>query len=133
MRICVSTANLGEIDHETVRHTLQSMPDTWQVDYFSYTDDNFAPRLCAMHPRLQAKIPKMLAHETHPGYDYYVWIDGSIALADKDALSWLIGKCEGFDMASALFPHPAARQLPENWNTVFLKWRRAINTSSTDT
>ncbi len=104
MKICVSTANLGTIDPGAILHTQQVMPDTWHADYFSYNNDNFAPRSGALHPRLQAKIPKMLAHEMHPGYDYYVWIDGSIALRDKSALFWLISQCEGFDIA--LFPHP---------------------------
>ena len=77
MRICVSTANLGSIDADNVQHVMQAIPDAWSVDYFGYNDSNLPARHCALHPRLQAKIPKMLAHESHPGYDYYIWLDGS--------------------------------------------------------
>ena len=104
MRICVSTANLGSIDADNVQHVMQAIPDAWSVDYFGYNDSNLPARHCALHPRLQAKIPKMLAHESHPGYDYYIWLDGSIAMTRPDFITWLVEKCRNHDMA--LFRHP---------------------------
>ena len=111
MKICVSTANLGSIDPERILHTQQIVPGHWQVDYFGYTDDTLKPRVLALHPRLQAKIPKMLAHELAPGYDYYIWLDGSIALSNSHSVSWLIEKCANHDMA--LFRHPYRQRIKD--------------------
>ena len=104
MRICVSTANLGGIDATSMLHCPQTVPPSYTVDYAGYNDGNLAPRHNALHPRLQAKIPKMLAYELHPGYDYYVWIDGSILLHNAMSIAWLVEQCEGAEMA--LFRHP---------------------------
>ena len=111
MKICVSTANLGKIDPERILHAQQTLPSHWHVDYFGYTDDNLKPRELALHPRVQAKIPKMLAHELAPGYDYYIWLDGSIALSNSSSVSWLVERCANHDMA--LFRHPYRQRIED--------------------
>ena len=121
MKICVSTANLGNIDQDGLLHTLQRTPDTWSVDFFGYNDSNFPPRRGALHPRLQAKIPKMLAHELNPGYDYYIWLDGTIAMTQPDSITWLIEKCLDHDMA--LFQHPFRRSIKEEAEYCYAEMR----------
>ena len=41
---------------------------------------NQADRLNAMHPRLRAKMPKMLQWAEFPGYDYYIWVDSKLRM-----------------------------------------------------
>jgi len=51
-----------------------------------------------MHPRLQAKIPKMLAWDTDPGFDYYVWLDSTFSIVRPDAVEWIVNYCDGVDV-----------------------------------
>ena len=105
MRICISTANFGQIDHDDRAHQVQSVPAGWTVDYRIFDERVMPARTQAMHPRLQAKIPRCLGHELSPGYDYYVWIDGSIVLTHSLSLLWLVSHCESHDIALLCHPH----------------------------
>jgi hypothetical protein len=75
-----------------------------QCDFFKYDDNNYPTRMNALHSRLQAKIPKMLMHELHPGYDYYIWLDGNFSLVDSSAISNFINSCTNKD--ACFFAHP---------------------------
>lgn len=92
MKIAIVTASLGGFD-EVVKPVDQSIP----FDFYSFTDDNFPPRKHSMAPRLQAKIPKMFAWQLIPKYDYYLWLDGSITLKDKDQLKFFYDNIQGYD------------------------------------
>jgi hypothetical protein len=104
MRLLLSTANLGAIDDARLPHVAQIVPPGLTVDFVRFDDATFPPRRTALHPRLQAKLPKMLAHELRPGYDWYMWIDGSIYLAHAHAVIWMLSKLG--DEQIALFRHP---------------------------
>jgi len=82
----------------------QFVPDCTVVT-FRFTDLNFPPRVNAMTPRLQARIPKALGWMIVPGYDIYVWIDASFALEREDAVAWLVAPLSYNDWVC--FPHPA--------------------------
>ena len=73
------------------------------VDFVCFTAETHPTRERAMHPRLAGKIPKMLAWETHPGYDYYLWIDSCFALSRSDAVAWFLDQVGDHD--AAFFPH----------------------------
>jgi hypothetical protein len=104
MRILVTSANLGQIDPPGLRHCPQRTPVGTSIDLRYHTDHSLPPRVNALHPRLQAKIPKMLSHEMDPGYDFYLWLDSSIFLAHEDAILWMLGELGENEIA--LFRHP---------------------------
>lgn len=99
-KIALISANCGYLDKNLQnRHNKQTIP----VDFFYFDDNNFPPRSEALHPRLQAKIPKMFGWELAPGYDYYIWADAPIILSNEIAVEWLLSKVRGHDIA--LFRH----------------------------
>lgn len=115
MKIAVVTANLGNFDPE-IEYVPQSLP----YDFYKFTDKNFPPRFKSMTPRLQSRIVKMFHWQMIPQkYDYYIWVDSSCILSDKDSIKWFIEKCEGVDMA--VFKHPERNTIKEE--TDFLKER----------
>lgn len=95
MKIAVFSTNLGGIDSER-EHIDQSVP----YDYFLYTDENFPPRFNSLTPRLQAKIPKTFGWQLKPGYDYYIWLDGSITMSHPDTIKWLLENCKDVEIAT---------------------------------
>lgn len=109
MKIALLSANLGGVDKEH-DHVSQSI----SYDYFGLNDENFPPRSKAMMPRLQAKIPKFFGWQLFPGYDYYMWLDGSIALAHEDAIKYFKDSmecCGGHDIVVLRHPRrPNIRQ-----------------------
>ena len=64
---------------------------------------NQADRLNAMHPRLRAKMPKMLQWAEFPGYDYYIWVDSKLRMDNPKAAESLIEACAGKD--ASFFKH----------------------------
>lgn len=106
MKVAVISANLGGFDGLQV-HEPQSVP----CDYFLFTDENFPPRSYSMAPRLQAKIPKCFGWQMAPGYDFYLWIDGSHRLKHPESLRYFLDCCEGYDVVITRHPkRPNIRQ-----------------------
>ena len=99
MKIAIISANLGNFDI-VGQHVPQSIP----YDYFLFTDKNFRPRLKAMMPRLQSKIPKCFGWQMAPGYDYYLWIDAILTLTNPDSLKYFFENCQGYDIV--VLKHP---------------------------
>src|SRR3989344_702108 len=106
MKIAIISVNLGGFDKET-HHVPQSLAH----DYFMFTDENFPPRFNSLTPRLQAKIPKFFGWQLAPGYDYYVWLDGSFTITHPDTIKWLLQNCEGVDFA--VFKHDKRQTIAE--------------------
>lgn len=52
------------------------------IDVAFYNDDNSKSRVNSLHPRLKAKIPKMMEWHRCPGYDYYIWIDSKFIILE---------------------------------------------------
>lgn len=105
MSILVLTANLGNFDTQ-VDNTPQSIPH----DFYRFTDKNFPPCV-GLTPRLQYRIPKLYGWQMKPGYNYYIWIDGSFSLQNKDSVKWFIDKLGDADIA--LFIHPWRKTIKE--------------------
>lgn len=118
VKIAVITASLGNFDiiHPYCK---QSLP----YDYYAFTDKNFPPRFNSMTPRLQARIVKMFGWQMVPLHDYYIWVDASCILSDKDSVKWFLEKCQGVDMA--VFKHPNRGTIQEEAD--YLKERLKIN------
>ncbi len=68
-------------------HQLQS--EKHQISFNYYHDGNFPSRHLSMHPRLKAKIPKMLEWK-YVDSDWYVWMDSSVKLLDKDPVDKIL-------------------------------------------
>jgi len=112
MKICLTTANLANIDGATPKKILkQKLPSIFTLDIFQYDDTNFPPRINALSPRLQAKIPRMFGYELHPGYDFYIWMDGSINVTHPEAIKYLIEGLGSKEMF--LFRHPKRNSITQ--------------------
>lgn len=112
MKIAVISANSGGFDNGT-KHVPQSLP----YDYFMFNDENFPPRFNSMTPRLQAKIPKCFGWQMAPGYDYYLWIDGNLALTSRDSLKYFYDNCQNYDVVA--LQHP--RRNTVKWEARYLQ------------
>lgn len=62
------------------------------------SDETDSARPLAMHPRLRGKMPRMLAWEEHPGYDYYIWMDARFSLLDNKAIERMVDYCRDTDV-----------------------------------
>lgn len=94
LKVLVSTAAFGDNLYSTW------VPQTsakYAITYNRVTAETETPRALAMHPRLRAKIPKMLAWEEHADYDYYVWADSRFCIVDAQATEKLVDECDGVD------------------------------------
>ena len=61
-----------------------------RISWNYYHDNNSPSRHLAMHPRLKAKIPKMLEWRFVES-DWYVWMDSSVRLIDEDPVDKILG------------------------------------------
>ena len=74
-----------------------------------YDDSNSPSRKFAMHPRLKAKIPKMLEWKSYSA-DWYVWLDSSIKLnPNVDIPSIILKVSDGSPLC--LFRHSKGRSI----------------------
>jgi hypothetical protein len=115
--IVVISASLGGFDSRR-DHEEQSV----DCDFYHFTDENFPPRSKSMTPRLQARIPKMFSWQMVRGYDYYLWVDSSCRLADRNSVKWFIEQLGDADIA--VFKHPHRNTVQEEAD--YLKHRLAI-------
>jgi hypothetical protein len=86
------------------------------VDYIHLNNNNFPSRKNSLHPRLKGKIPKMLAWELFPNYDYYIWMDGCFTFTKEDSTSWFVNQLNGAD--AAFFQHPYRTDLESELDLV---------------
>lgn len=98
MKIAILQANLGNFDtpQDPVE---QTVPFT----FHRWTDDNFPP-IMGLTPRMQYRIPKTHGWQMFPGYDIYVWLDGTVSFKRDDCLQWYLDQLGDGDVA--LFKHP---------------------------
>lgn len=102
MKLAVLTANLGGFD-KNVEYCPQHLPHGVEVTGHRFTDKNFPP--CVGYtPRFQYRIPKMFGWEMFPGYDVYLWLDGSMSLQYPGSVTWFLEKLGDADIA--VFKHP---------------------------
>lgn len=120
-KIAIVSANLGDFDNPEL-NIIQILPPDVEVTTFLYTNENFPPRDKAMTSRLQARIPKMFGWQMAPGYDYYLWIDGSCKLSSKLSVQWFLDKMDGLDIV--VFEHPNRKSAQEEAD--YVKHRLSI-------
>jgi hypothetical protein len=103
--VAVLQANLGAFD-TPVDPVNQTVPFT----FHRWTDEDFPP-ITGLTPRLQYRIPKLFGWEMFPGYDYYLWLDGTVSLKREDCLEWYLDQLGDKDMA--FFAHPNRHSIKE--------------------
>lgn len=108
MKLAILTANLGDFD-KPIDPIIQVLGNA-QVDFHRFTDDDFPP-VAGLTPRLQYRIPKMFGWQMFPGYDYYLWLDGSMSFTQEDSAQWFLNHLGDADMA--LFQHPWRHTMQE--------------------
>lgn len=103
--VAVLTANLGGFDTQVdpVEQFGVAPAITPVYTFHRFTDENFPP-IAGLTPRMQYRIPKMWGWQMVPGFDYYVWLDGSVSFTSPDSLAWMLTKLGDKDMA--FFRHP---------------------------
>ena len=72
MKFCILSAHFGG-----QKPWKQKIESKHPFEYIYYDDNTLPGRENAMHPRLKAKIPKMLGWRYHKA-DWYVWMDSSV-------------------------------------------------------
>lgn len=79
-----------------------------EVVFHRFTDKEFPP-ITGLTPRLQYRIPKLFGWQMFPGYDYYIWLDGSMTFKRDDCVEWFIEQIGDNDLA--FFKHPVRRNM----------------------
>jgi hypothetical protein len=110
LKIAILTAILGNFDtpFDSVSQALP--PGVEEVKFHRFTDENFPP-ITGLTPRFQYRIAKLFGWQMVPGFDYYLWLDGSMSFLRHDSLKWFFGQVKGYDMA--LFKHPWRKTIRE--------------------
>lgn len=103
MSTIILTANLGNFDTP-----FDPVPQNVPVDFHRFTDLDFPP-ITGLTGRLQYRIPKTHGFEMKPGYDIYIWLDGSVSFERPDCVEWFLKQLGDADMA--LFKHPVRRNI----------------------
>lgn len=110
MRVAILTANLNSFDKD-VNFVKQDLPEgVDEIVFHNWTDSNFPP-ITGLTPRFQYRIPKMFGWQMKPGFDVYIWLDGSMSLQRPDSVKWFIEQLGNNDML--LFHHPWRRNIKE--------------------
>lgn len=102
MKIAILTAVLGNFD-KIVDPVLQDVPEGVEYTFHRFTDEDFPP-IADLPPRFQYRIPKLYGWQMFPGYDVYIWLDGTFSFGRPDCLEWFLEKLGDADMA--FFKHP---------------------------
>jgi hypothetical protein len=108
LKVAILTANMGSFDPPSVIVD-QNLPSNVDLSIIRFNDKNFPLRNKAMTPRLQARIPKMFGWEMAPGFDYYIWVDGSFSILNKDTVTWYLFQCQDHDIV--MFEHPDRKNI----------------------
>ena len=102
MKVAILSANLGAFDKE-VDNCMQELSGDVEMTFHRFTDKDFPPCV-GLTPRLQYRIPKMFGWQMFPGYDFYLWLDGSMSMQDPHSLMYFVDRCRDNDIV--VFKHP---------------------------
>jgi hypothetical protein len=113
MKVLLVSANLGAFDVQRQEHFAQDTKEIEVCAIVQFTDENFPPRVNSLHPRMQAKIPKFLAWEYFPGYDYYIWMDGSVRIKSPNFIKKILSLIGRHDMM--VMKHPERNSIGQEF------------------
>lgn len=98
MKVAILSCILGSFDVP-----VNPVEQNISVAFHRFTDWDFPP-ITGLTPRLQYRMPKLFGWEMYPGFEYYIWLDGSVSLIRPDSAQWLLDQLGDNDMA--VFKHP---------------------------
>lgn len=98
-KVLVISANIGTSDTKSIVDQVEA-----DVTFVYVNDLTYPLRKKVLHPRLIGKIPKMLAWELYPGYDFYIWLDNQFTFSKPDSVKWFISQLGKAN--AAFFEHP---------------------------
>lgn len=116
MRVAILTANLGNFDTP-----VDPVPQAWNrsdIAFHRFTDENFPP-IAGLTPRMQYRIPKLFGWEMFPGYDAYIWLDGTFSFTREDCVKWFVQQL--WDADGAFFKHPQRTTVSEEVEYIDVK------------
>lgn len=114
-RILVTTSSFGvPLSSKWVD---QIIDDKYEIVFNRVSSDNNFSKKLSMSPRLRAKLDRMLMWETHPGFDYYIWLDSSFSILSQNSIQWIINQCT--DVDAVFFKHSKRNSVTEEFNFVF--------------
>ena len=120
--VAILTCVLGDFDelHDPVEQDTPAAFHRW-------TDENFPP-IASWDPRLQYRIPKYFGWEMFPGYETYIWLDGSVTLKRPDCATWYLSQIDGYDIG--FFAHPNRSSVKDEVEYIddYLNHRRGYRT-----
>jgi hypothetical protein len=120
IKIGVLTANLGNFD-VNVDNKKQNLREDVEMTFHRWDDKNFPP--CAgLTPRMQYRIPKMFGWQMFPGYDYYLWMDGSFTMQHPNSLMYFFDWCKDHDVV--VFKHPHRNSIKEE--VTYIEWKLSL-------
>ena len=102
----------------------QISSENHEVSVAYYDDKNTASRHLSMHPRLKAKIHKMLQWRFVDS-DWYVWMDSSVKLIHPDPASYIIDAVGKAPLC--LFKHTSANSIVEEASRVLYDLQNHID------
>ncbi len=115
MNVAILSCNLGNFD-TPVKPVDQILPEGIDsATYHCFTYDDF-PQIADLPPRFQYRIPKMFGWQMFEGFDYYLWLDGTVSLQREDCLKWYLDQLGDGDMA--FFAHPNRKTIQEEVNHI---------------
>ena len=117
MKIAILQCVLGNFDKPVDPGKQETQHE---VTFHRFTDKEFPP-ITGLTPRLQYRIPKLFGWQMFPGYDYYIWLDGSMTLKRPDCVEWFMNQIGDNDIA--FFKHPVRRNLRQEVEHIEQKLR----------
>jgi hypothetical protein len=110
MKLAILSANLGNFD-KVVEPVEQLLPEGIDsISYHCFTDSDFPP-ITGLTSRFQYRIPKFFGWQMYEGYDYYIWLDGSLSFTQEDGAKWFMEQLKNADIA--VFKHPWRKTIKE--------------------
>jgi len=112
----ILSANLGSFDPELEWVRQKKWTNGMPISVARFNDSSFPPRDKAMTSRLQPGIVKMFGWQVMPGFDFYIWVDGSKTIISPDFGSFMMDELGSADMA--IFKHPERKTVKEEYGFV---------------
>ena len=112
----ILSANLGSFDPEIPWAKQRKWDNGMPFAVCRLNDACFPPRSKAMTSRMQPGLIKMFGWQFFPGFDFYIWVDGSKTITSPDFGAFMMDALGKADMA--IFKHPQRGTIKEEYEFV---------------
>lgn len=119
MKVAVLSANLNNFD-KPIQPVEQRMPSGFELFFHCFTDEDFPP-ITGLSPRLQYRIPKLFGWQMKPGYDLYLWLDGSMSLQNPESVWYFTMLLVNEGVDGVFFKHPWRKTVREEVEHIDIK------------